>query len=83
MKLAADFRLVVTLEDSGLHGGIGASVSAALRAGGVDVPCRDLGVPQQFLDHSSRDRIHADIGLTPSDIAGRVRGWIAHRPGDI
>ncbi|KQU34686.1 MULTISPECIES: 1-deoxy-D-xylulose-5-phosphate synthase [unclassified Rhodococcus (in: high G+C Gram-positive bacteria)] len=83
VKLAADFRLVVTLEDSGLHGGIGASVSAALRAGGVDVPCRDLGVPQQFLDHSSRDRIHADIGLTPSDIAGRVRGWIAHRPGDI
>ncbi|KIQ20719.1 1-deoxy-D-xylulose-5-phosphate synthase [Rhodococcus sp. Leaf7] len=83
VKLAADFRLVVTLEDSGLHGGIGASVSAALRAGGVDVPCRDLGVPQQFLDHSSRDRIHADIGLTPADIAGRVCGWIGHQPGDI
>ncbi|MGB3773217.1 MAG: 1-deoxy-D-xylulose-5-phosphate synthase [Rhodococcus sp. (in: high G+C Gram-positive bacteria)] len=82
VKLAADFRLVVTLEDSGLHGGIGASVSSALRAGGVDVPCRDLGVPQQFLDHSSRDRIHADIGLTPAGIAGRVCGWIAHHPGD-
>lgn len=83
VKLAADFRLVVTLEDSGLHGGIGSSVSAALRAGGVDVPCRDLGVPQQFLDHSSRDSIHSEIGLTSADIAGRVCGWIAHRPGDI
>ncbi|MFC7955762.1 1-deoxy-D-xylulose-5-phosphate synthase [Rhodococcoides kroppenstedtii] len=82
-KLAADYRLVVTVEDSGLHGGIGASVSAALRAAGVDVPCRDLGVPQQFLDHGSRDRIHREIGLTPADIAGRVFGWLGHRPDGI
>ena len=59
VKLAEHFQLVVTIEDNGLHGGVGATVSAALRAADVDVPCRDLGVPQQFLDHASRDRSSA------------------------
>ncbi|WP_043653957.1 1-deoxy-D-xylulose-5-phosphate synthase, partial [Nocardia thailandica] len=46
VKLAENYRLVVTVEDGGLHGGIGSSVSARLREAGIDVPTRDLGVPQ-------------------------------------
>ncbi|WP_280763478.1 1-deoxy-D-xylulose-5-phosphate synthase [Prescottella agglutinans] len=76
VKLAENFRMVVTVEDSGLHGGIGSTVSAALRAAGVDVPCRDLGVPQQFLDHASRDQIHRELGLTAQDITRQVTGWV-------
>ena len=77
VKLAEDFRLVVTLEDSGIHGGIGSTVSAVLRAAGVDVPCRDLGVPQRFLDHASRDQIHRDLGLTAADLARKISGYAA------
>jgi len=76
VKLAESFRMVVTVEDNGLHGGIGSTVSAALRAAGVDVPCRDLGVPQQFLDHASRDQIHRELGLTAQDITRQVTGWV-------
>ncbi|CAM2917287.1 1-deoxy-D-xylulose-5-phosphate synthase [Prescottella defluvii] len=76
IKLAENFRMVVTIEDNGLHGGIGATVSAALRAAGVDVPCRDLGVPQQFLDHASRDQIHSELGLTAQDVTRQVTGWV-------
>ncbi|MEU6581479.1 1-deoxy-D-xylulose-5-phosphate synthase [Nocardia sp. NPDC046763] len=76
VKLAENHRLVVTLEDSGLHGGIGSTVSARLRSSGVDVPTRDLGVPQQFLDHSSRAKIHQDLGLTPGEVAQRVHVWL-------
>ncbi|MFJ9363813.1 1-deoxy-D-xylulose-5-phosphate synthase [Nocardia sp. NPDC101769] len=76
VKLAENHRLVVTLEDSGLHGGIGSTVSARLRSSGVDVPARDLGVPQQFLDHSSRAKIHQDLGLTPGEVAQRVHVWL-------
>lgn len=74
--LARNFRMVVTIEDNGLHGGIGSSVSAALRAAGVDTPCRDLGVPQQFLDHASRDQIHRELGLTAQDVTRQVTGWV-------
>ncbi|WP_072687754.1 1-deoxy-D-xylulose-5-phosphate synthase [Rhodococcus marinonascens] len=77
VKLASDYSLVVTVEDSGLHGGIGSTVSSALRSAGVDVPCRDLGVPQQFLDHGSRAQIHAELGLTAQDVAQQITGWVA------
>ncbi|MFI9511170.1 1-deoxy-D-xylulose-5-phosphate synthase [Nocardia sp. NPDC052566] len=76
VKLAENYRLVVTLEDSGLHGGIGSTVSARLRAAGLDVPARDLGVPQQFLDHASRAQIHEELGLTADAIARRIAGWL-------
>ncbi|MBU3065968.1 1-deoxy-D-xylulose-5-phosphate synthase [Nocardia sp. NEAU-G5] len=76
VKLAENYRLVVTLEDGGLHGGIGSTVSSRLRAAGVDVPTRDIGVPQSFLDHASRAQIHETLGLTAADIAQRITGWL-------
>ncbi|MEC3914455.1 1-deoxy-D-xylulose-5-phosphate synthase [Nocardia sp. CDC160] len=76
VKMAGNHRLVVTLEDSGLHGGIGSTVSARLRSSGVDVPTRDLGVPQQFLDHAARAKIHQELGLTPGEVAQRVHVWL-------
>ncbi|QBS40115.1 1-deoxy-D-xylulose-5-phosphate synthase [Nocardia sp. CS682] len=79
VKLAENYRLVVTVEDGGLHGGIGSTVSARLRNSGLDIPTRDLGVPQQFLDHASRGEVHAELGLTAPDIARRIGGWLAAR----
>ena len=72
VPLARSHKLVVTCEDSGVAGGVGSSVSAALRAADVDVPCRDLGVPQRFLDHASRAEVLAEVGLTEQNIARRV-----------
>ncbi|AQA24619.1 1-deoxy-D-xylulose-5-phosphate synthase [Rhodococcus sp. MTM3W5.2] len=83
VALAADFRMVVTVEDSGLHGGIGSSVSAALRAAGVDTPSRDVGVPQRFLDHASRDQILKELGLTAQDLARQITGWVVGVRADV
>ena len=43
----------------------------------VDVPCRDLGVPQEFLDHASRGEVLADLGLTAQDLSRKITGWVA------
>lgn len=75
--LARDHKLVVTVEDNGVHGGIGSSVSATLRGAEIDVPCRDVGVPQQFQDHASRGEVLAEVGLTDRHIARQITGWIA------
>ncbi|AHH20075.1 1-deoxy-D-xylulose-5-phosphate synthase [Nocardia nova SH22a] len=77
VKLAENYRLVVTVEDGGVHGGIGSTVSARLRQSGLDVPTRELGVPQQFLDHSSRAQIHQELGLTAESIAERITRWLS------
>ena len=75
--MARAHKLVVTCEDNGVAGGVGSAVSAALRAADIDVPCRDLGVPQRFLDHASRGEVLAEVGLTEQNIARQVTGWIA------
>ncbi|MDV3125036.1 1-deoxy-D-xylulose-5-phosphate synthase [Mycobacterium sp. 21AC1] len=76
-ELARDHKLVVTVEDNGVHGGIGSSVSAALRQAEIDVPCRDVGVPQRFQDHASRGEVLAENGLTDRHIARQITGWVA------
>jgi len=75
--LAVAHKLVVTLEDNGVAGGVGSAVSAALRRSEIDVPCRDVGLPQQFFDHASRGEVLAEAGLTDQDVARRITGWIA------
>ncbi|HEY5148933.1 MAG TPA: 1-deoxy-D-xylulose-5-phosphate synthase [Mycobacterium sp.] len=75
--LATAHKLVVTVEDNGAHGGIGSAVSAALRAAEIDVPCRDVAVPQQFLDHAARGEVLEQVGLTEQNIARQVTGWVA------
>ena len=75
--LAVAHKLVVTLEDNGVAGGIGAAVSSALRRREIDVPCRDVGVPQEFQPHASRSQLFEEIGLTEQNIARQITGWVA------
>ncbi len=75
--LARAHKLVVTMEDNGGHGGVGSAVSAALRAREIDVPCRDIAVPQRFLDHASRGEVLHEIGITEQNVARQITGWVA------
>jgi len=75
--LADSHKLVVTLEDNGVRGGVGSAISAALRAAEIDVPCRDVGVPQEFAEHASRSEILASVGITEQNLARQVTGWVA------
>lgn len=82
VEMAARHRMVVTIEDGGRHGGFGWALAAALRDAEVDVPLRDLGVPQQFHDHGTRAEVLAELGLTAQDVARRVTEWAAGRLGE-
>ena len=64
VEQARAHRLVVTLEDGGVQGGVGATIARTLSAAHVDVPVRQLGVPQEFATHSTRDELLDDFGLT-------------------
>ena len=75
--LAAKHKLVVTLEDNGVHGGVGSAVSTALRRAEIDVPCRDAALPQEFFAHASRGEVLASVGLTERNIARQITGWVA------
>ncbi|MFC1433881.1 1-deoxy-D-xylulose-5-phosphate synthase [Streptacidiphilus sp. N1-3] len=74
-ELAARHRLVVTVEDNGRVGGVGTAVAMALRDAEIDVPTRELGIPQEFLAHASRGEILDQIGLTGPGIAAQTAGF--------
>ena len=72
IDLAAEHRLVVTIEDGIRVGGIGTRIRQDLRAAGVDTAVTELGLPDRFLDHGSREDILEQVGLTPQHIARDV-----------
>jgi 1-deoxy-D-xylulose-5-phosphate synthase len=69
IELAAQHRLVVSIEDGIRVGGIGTRIRQDLRAAGVDTAVDELGLPDQFLPHGSREEILASVGLTDQQIA--------------
>ena len=72
VELAASHRLVITIEDGIRVGGIGTRVRQVLREAGVDTAVDELGVPDAFIDHATRDEILTDAGLTAAKIAHDV-----------
>jgi len=69
VELAARHRLVITIEDGIRVGGIGTRVRQVLREAGVDTAVDELGLPDAFIDHASREQILEDAGLSAAKIA--------------
>ena len=72
VELAASHRLVITIEDGIRVGGIGTRVRQVLREAGVDTAVDELGLPDEFIDHATREQILEDAGLTAAKIAQDV-----------
>ena len=69
IDLAREHALVVSIEDNGRVGGIGATLLQTLNDAGVRTPFRLHGIPQEFLDHAKRDVILTRIGLDAQSLA--------------
>ena len=69
IDLARAHRIVVSIEDGIRVGGIGTRIRQELRAAGVDTAVDEIGLPDQFLDHASRQQIFDEVGLNAQNIA--------------
>ena len=69
IDLAKNHRLVVTIEDGIRVGGIGTRVRQDLRAAQVDTALNEVGLPDEFLEHASRNQILERVGLTAQQVA--------------
>ncbi len=67
--MVADHELVITIEDGGIVGGLGARLSQEARQAGITTPLREFGVAPGFISHASRSEILADQGLTAQELA--------------
>jgi 1-deoxy-D-xylulose-5-phosphate synthase len=69
LAMAADHRIVVSIEDGVRVGGIGTRIRQDLRAAGIDTAVTELGLPDEFLPHGSREELLEIVGLNPQKIA--------------
>ena len=75
VRLAGRSPLVVTLEDNAVAGGAGSAVNECLNARGVSVPVLNLGIPDEFITHGSRDQCLATAGLDRESVLAAIRAW--------
>ncbi|MFC5731285.1 MULTISPECIES: 1-deoxy-D-xylulose-5-phosphate synthase [Nocardioides] len=80
VELSRTHRRVVTIEDNGRVGGVGAVLLQTLNDAGVRTPVRLHGIPQEFLDHAKRAAILERVGLSASAIALDVLHDITAEP---
>ncbi len=68
VELARSATAVAVVEDNLVSGGVGASVTLALREAGLGVPVHTYGIPKRFLTHGSRGQILEELGLTADTV---------------
>ena len=73
LPLAQRIGRVVTLEEGCVMGGFGSGLAETLLDHNVVVPVMRLGVPDLLVEHAKPEESKAELGLTPSEIAERVR----------
>jgi len=69
VQAAGSAAAVAVIEDNLVSGGIGSSVTLAMRQSGSETPVHCFGIPKEFLAHASRSQVLDEIGLTPDAVA--------------
>jgi len=82
ISLAARHRALVTIEENAVMGGAGSAVGEALAAAGVQIPLLQLGIPDLFIEHGSRDTCLAAAGLDLAGLTASVDQWWALQTKD-
>ena len=72
VTLAQASKLVVVIEDGMRTGGVGSAVSQALRDANLEVLVRNIGIPDEFLDHGKRADLLRQFGLSPQEISRSI-----------
>ena len=68
LELARSHTVLVTVEDNAVAGGAGSAVAEFLAARNLQTPLLQLGLPDAFLEHASREQLLDEAGIDASGI---------------
>jgi len=83
LSLMAAHELVVTIEDNGVVGGMGARLGQEARALGIETRLREFGIPQEFLAQGNRGQMLEEIGLSAAQIARYATEVVSADEGSV
>ena len=75
LEIAGRHAALVTLEENAVQGGAGSAVAEVLAAEGVTVPLMQIGIPDRFIEHGSRDSSLAAAGLDAASVSAGIERW--------
>ena len=72
LSLAANHSLLVTVEENVVGGGAGSGVNETLAAAGIACAVLNIGLPDRFVEHGSRESCLADARLDAAGISRQI-----------
>ena len=75
LEVAQNYDIIVTLEDNAISGGAGSAVNEFLLAHKCDVAILNLGIPDRYLEHATREQQLASIGLDADGMSQSIRAF--------
>jgi 1-deoxy-D-xylulose-5-phosphate synthase len=82
-ELSNTHDLIVTVEDNAVQGGAGSAVSEFLNEEGLLTQIINLGIPDTYIDHATREEQLADIGLSGEGIVKQIKSYIDLNWADV
>jgi 1-deoxy-D-xylulose-5-phosphate synthase len=80
-RLASTHSCIVTLEENVIAGGAGSAVAECLSAHGIEGHVHHIGIPDQFIEHGSREDCLVMAGIDAAGVERQIqRIWADHRP---
>jgi 1-deoxy-D-xylulose-5-phosphate synthase len=82
ISVAARHRAIITIEENATLGGAGSAVSELLTSEGLQIPLLQIGIPDRFIEHGSRETCLKAAGLDLAGLTASVERWWAMQAQD-
>ncbi|MFL2727111.1 MAG: 1-deoxy-D-xylulose-5-phosphate synthase [Gammaproteobacteria bacterium] len=76
LKKIHDKKLIVTIEDGSRYGGAGSAVQEWFADNNLNVTIRSFGIPDEFIEHASRDEMIKMASLNGDAIFDQIKKFI-------
>jgi len=70
--ISASHQRIVTLEDNAIQGGAGSAVNEFLSKEDIQIPITNLGIPDCYIEHATREEQLEEINLTAAGIIRQI-----------
>ena len=72
LAMAQTHELIVTVEENAVMGGAGSAVNEVLAARNISIPVINMGIPDKFIDHGTREELLAACQLDSDGIIAAI-----------